>query len=120
MLIGELSKQTQLSLHTIRYYEKSGLIKGKRPTASNSNNYLDYDKDCVDRLLLIRDAKSVGFTLAEIKALVDVWFSNRISKSKKIDILNKKSLEIENKIKELNGIKKQIKDFIKVVEEDAC
>ena len=66
MLINKLSKQTGITAQTIRFYEKSGLIKGKRDVNVKSNNYLQYDEETVEKLQLIRDAKSVGFTIKEL------------------------------------------------------
>lgn len=53
-------------------------------------------------------AKAVGFTLAEIKEVVDAWYKKQISKKAKIQVLDKKLLQIEEKIKELKSVKKQI------------
>lgn len=50
----------------LRYYEKSGLFTGKKKNDIKSNSYTYYDDEVVDKLDLIRDAKSVGFTLSEI------------------------------------------------------
>lgn len=43
MLIHELSRKTGVSPHTIRFYEKYGLIRGKRKEEIKSNNYFHYD-----------------------------------------------------------------------------
>ena len=80
MLINELSKRTGISAHTIRFYEKSGLIKGKRDENVKSNNYFHYDEETVEKLDLIRDAKAIGFTISEIAQLIDAWYNNKISK----------------------------------------
>lgn len=50
----------------------------------------------------------VGFTLIEIKQVIDAWNGNKLSKSQKIEILDKKVHQIEIKIYELEDIKKQI------------
>ena len=42
MFINELSKISGISAHTIRYYEKYGLIKGMRDENVKSNNYFHY------------------------------------------------------------------------------
>ena len=68
MLINELSKKTGISTHTIRFYEKSGLIEGKQDESVKSNNYFHYDEVTVEKLEFISDAKSVGFTIKEIGA----------------------------------------------------
>lgn len=66
-LISQLSKETAIPIATIRFYEKCGLFKGKKIAETKSNNYAYYDEEVVDKLELIKDAKSVGFTLSEIK-----------------------------------------------------
>ncbi|MBI3232495.1 MAG: MerR family DNA-binding protein [Bacteroidetes bacterium] len=65
-------------------------------------------------------AKSIGFTLTEIKDLIDIWYDKKISKTKKIEILNAKAKSIKQKIKELKQVRKRITAFIKEVEEFDC
>lgn len=120
MLINELSKKTGLSSHTIRFYEKSGLIKGKRDEKVKSNKYFHYDNETVDKLELIRDAKSIGFTLSEIKHLIEAWYNKKFTITKKISILDEKLDSIDEKIKQLKEMKKLISAFKKDVEENDC
>ena len=120
MLINELSKRTGISSHTIRFYEKSGLIKGKRKESVRTNNYLHYDEACVEKLELIRDAKSVGFTINEIAQLIDAWYSKRLSVESKVGVLEEKILSIEHRIKQLKGMKKMLVQFRQDVVDDAC
>lgn len=119
-LINQLSKETGISIATIRFYEKSGLFAGKKKADIKSNNYTYYDDEVIDKLDLIRDAKSVGFTLSEIKELIDAWYSKRITKEKKLFILDNKLLQIEEKINELKSVKKQIAFLKSEVEKFDC
>lgn len=111
MLINELSKKTGISTHTIRFYEKSGLIKGKRDEQVKSNNYFHYDEEAVEKLELIRDAKSVGFTISEIGQLMDAWYNNKMTTAKKLAVLDEKMLSIEERMKQLKEMKKMIAQF---------
>ena len=120
MLINELSKRTGISTHTIRFYEKSQLIKGKRDENVKSNKYFHYDEETIEKLALIRDAKSIGFTLSEISQLMDAWYNNKLSIAEKIDVLDEKLLSIDEKIKQLKQMKKMIGQFKKEVGLDAC
>ncbi|MBI3139369.1 MAG: MerR family transcriptional regulator [Sphingobacteriales bacterium] len=115
-LINQLSKETGIPIATIRFYEKTGLFAGKKKADVKSNNYTYYDDEVVGKLDLIRDAKSIGFTLSEIKELIDAWYSKQISKEKKLAILDSKLSQIEEKIKELKSVKKQIAFFKSEVE----
>lgn len=67
MKIGELSALSGLSIDTIRFYEKQGLIPPPRRT---DTNYRMYDADSPRRLIFIRKARDLGFTLQEIGQLL--------------------------------------------------
>lgn len=112
MLISELAKRTGVSIHTIRFYERYGLVRGHRDDAVTSNNYFQYDEECVDRLELILDAKSAGFTLQEISEILDAWYKDTYTASEKRAILERKLQALDDRIKELRQMKKIIKDCI--------
>lgn len=120
MLINELSKKTGISTHTIRFYEKSGLIEGKRDELVRSNNYFHYDEVTVEKLEFISDAKSVGFTIKEIGQIMDAWYNRKYSKREKLQILNDKLMSLEQKMKEIREMKKQIMQFKEDVVNNRC
>lgn len=120
MLIKELSVRTGLSPHTIRYYEKCGLIRGKRKSDVKSNNYLHYDEETVEKVEIIRDAKAIGFTLAEISKVLDAWYNNKFSLEEKMAILDNKLYSIDEKIRQLKGMKRLIASFKQKIEKDDC
>jgi len=120
MLINELSKITGISTHTIRFYEKSGLIAGKRDERIKSNNYFHYDEVTVEKLEFISDAKSVGFTIREIGQIIDAWYNRKYTRKQKLEILNDKLTSLEQKMKEIRQMKKQIQQFKEDVLNDRC
>jgi DNA-binding transcriptional MerR regulator len=120
MLINELSKRTGITSHTIRFYEKSGLIKGKRDENVKSNKYLHYDEETVEKLELVRDAKSIGFTISEIAQLMDAWYNNKMTVNEKLIVLDEKLLAINDRIKQLKEMKKMISQFKKDIIADVC
>lgn len=120
MLINELSKKTGVSAHTIRFYEKSGLIEGKQDESVKSNNYLHYDDVTIEKLEFISDAKSVGFTIKEIGQIIDAWYNEKYSKKQKLEILDDKLISLDQKMKEINAMKKQLLQFKDDVENDRC
>ena len=120
MLINEIAKITGISAHTIRFYEKSGLIEGKRDESIKSNNYFHYDEETIEKLEFISDAKSVGFTIREIGQLIDAWYNNRFSKEEKLSILDEKLLSLEQKLTEIKEMNKQILQFKDDVVNDRC
>lgn len=104
MLIGELSKKTGLSKDTIRFYDKLGLISASDRRAG-TRFYKEYSPETVERLLMIVQGKGLGFTLNEIKQLLDEWNSGAISKRDQIKIIERKIEEIEAKTQQLDAIK---------------
>ena len=63
LTIGKLAHKANVSVETIRYYERRGLIK--RPLKPESG-YRQYENESLQRLLFIKKAKTLGFSLAEI------------------------------------------------------
>ena len=120
MLINELSIKTGVSAHTIRFYEKSGLIEGKQDESVKSNNYLHYDDVTIEKLEFISEAKSVGFTIKEIGQIIDAWYNEKYSKNQKLEILDDKLISLEQKMKEIKEMKKQIFQFKDDVLNNRC
>lgn len=62
MRIGDLAAQARITTDTIRFYEKHGLLTGRR----QANGYRDFPPETVNWLHYIRTAQTLGFSLAEI------------------------------------------------------
>lgn len=74
MTIGELAKQVGVNPQTLRFYERRGLLP--TPSRQGSGKYRDYDESALHRLRFISSAKSAGFTLENIKELLDAQFED--------------------------------------------
>ena len=120
MLINELSKRTGVSIHTLRYYENLGLIKGKTDENVKSNNYKQYDEIVAEKVNWIIEAKKVDLTLAEINTLLEDWFNNKLTSNEKIELVDKKIREIEIKINHLKNVKKFMIQAKNDVENGLC
>ena len=107
-LISQISKESDTPIGTIRFYEKMGLFSGVKQTGKTTNNYVYYTDDVIGKLSFIKDAKETGFTLAEIKEVIDAWYGNKMTKKEKIAVFDKKHQQINNKIKELKKVQRQI------------
>ncbi|TQK45160.1 DNA-binding transcriptional MerR regulator [Streptomyces sp. SLBN-118] len=68
MQIGEVAARTELSLRTIRHYEETGLVI---PSARSQGGFRLYTEADVARLMVIRRMKPLGFTLEEMRALLE-------------------------------------------------
>ncbi|ABD12139.1 putative transcriptional regulator [Frankia casuarinae] len=67
--IGEVAERVGLSLRAVRYYEEAGLLT---PAGRTPGGFRLYDDEAVDRLLVIKKMKSLGFTLEEMRSLLSV------------------------------------------------
>jgi DNA-binding transcriptional MerR regulator len=69
MQIGEVAERTELSLRTIRYYEEVGLVV---PSARSQGGFRLYTEPDIDRLLMIKRMKPLGFQLEEMRDLLAI------------------------------------------------
>jgi DNA-binding transcriptional MerR regulator len=116
MLINELSKKTGITIHTLRYYENLGLIQGVSDENVKTNNYKNYDENVIERLEIIAEAKEVGYTLTEIKKILDGWFGGTLNAEELQKLFSSKISEIEMKIRQLKQVKNRLEKMIKEVE----
>lgn len=105
--IGEASNITGLSPKTIRFYEEIKLIA---PAKRLENSYRSYSKEDLEILFLIKEAKSLGLSLKDIKDVVHLCISqgcksaNNFLKAKLPGYLK----EIEVKIEELQNLQQKL------------
>jgi Zn(II)-responsive transcriptional regulator len=69
MKIGQLAQRAGVGIDTVRYYEREGLLPRAQRLASGYRTYAEQD---VKRLRFVRRAKALGFTLPEIRELLDL------------------------------------------------
>ena len=107
MKIGQLSKLSGFSTDTIRWYEKIGLIhldkKDRYP-----NNYRNYGNEVLEQLLQIKQIKSFGFTLNEIKEMQLLQKHELLNCQSTKPILEHRLTDIENKIAELQIVRQKL------------
>lgn len=107
MKIGELARRTGLSVKTIRYYERRGLLEQSPRTVGG---YRLYGPEEVARLLFVRRAKLLGLTLEEIGELVGL--AVRCNEGEIVprleEVLAAKLEETERKIAELAAFRRNL------------
>lgn len=69
MRIGELAKQAEVSVPTIRFYEQEGLLPKPR---RSETNYRQYGPDAAKRLTFITQCRAMDISMAEIRQLLDL------------------------------------------------
>ncbi|HLV98078.1 MAG TPA: MerR family transcriptional regulator [Ktedonobacterales bacterium] len=96
MRIHELAEQTGLTIHTIRFYEKEGLLDS-RHVQREENNYRTYSDEVIERLKLIKKFQGLGCSLAELKDVLQAQDTHSRTEQQVIEWIRQKIEEIERK-----------------------
>jgi DNA-binding transcriptional MerR regulator len=69
LTIGRLSSLAEVDVATVRFYERSGLVQAQERTSSG---YRLYSRNSLARILLIRRAREMGYSLQQIKEILNL------------------------------------------------
>ena len=105
LTIGKLASAAGVNAQTIRYYERSGLFRAPKRTRSG---YRQFETDALPRLLFIRRAQGVGFSLAEIRELLALRVHDPRSCEAVSRRVDAKIVATEQKIGELQRLLKSL------------
>ena len=106
--IGKLARQTGLAVGTIRYYSDRGLLQ---PATRGDNGYRYYNQDAVRQVEFIKKAQALGFTLEEIKQILNVRDRGEKPCSLVQSLLNRKIEQIETQIKQMALFKAELEEY---------
>ncbi len=105
MTIGKLASAVGISVETIRFYQRQGLvIQPEKPL----NGFRQYYSDTVEQLKFIINAKELGFTLNEIRSLDDLSSGCKSFQ----ELANSKLESIKNEISNLQSMKNKIVSIV--------
>ncbi len=108
LTIGRVARDAGVGVETVRFYEREGLID---PPPRRASGYRVYDPDVVRRIRFIRHAKELGFTLREIKALLDLRVAPDGGCGDVLRLATTKIEEIEARIKKLERMKRVLSEL---------
>lgn len=110
MNIGEVAKASGINAKLIRHYESIGIIPKASRTESGYRVYSDTD---VNILSFVKHARSLGFSMKEIKKLVSLWRNKSRASSEVKALASSHIKEMEQKIAELQEMVKTLKHLSK-------
>jgi Cu(I)-responsive transcriptional regulator len=111
--IGHLAKMTGTKVETIRWYEKVGLIA---PPARTGGNYRAYAPDALARLSFIRRARDLGFSLDQVRALLDLA-EQRERSCGTVDVIASAHLaDVDRKLADLTALRRELSRLITTCE----
>ena len=107
--IGELAKAANVPTSTLRYYERTGLLK---PSARTPSNYRLYRDEDLKRLQFIRAAQATGFTLADVTKLL------RPAPCEKVQgLIGARLVQVGQRMKELRHLQRVLRDSLRTCHE---
>lgn len=109
MNIGELARATDTKAETIRYYERIGLLP---PPPRTAGNYRDYSVRHVNRLAFTRRARDLGFSIEQIRALLNLADQKQQS-CEAVDLIAREHLaEVKRKLADLAALRRELESLI--------
>ena len=103
--IGQVAQEAGVNVDTLRYYERLGLLKPARRTASG---YRIYDQASMERLRFIKRAQAFGFTLEEIGRLLSLRPESPRSCNRVFAMVDRKLEELGERIAEMKRFYQQL------------
>jgi MerR family copper efflux transcriptional regulator len=100
MAIGKIARRAGVSVDTVRYYEKNGLLA---PTARLASGYRRYDEAQLKRLRFIREAQKLGFSLRDVRELLGLSRQRDVTRVKRA--AEKKLADVEARIAALERVR---------------
>lgn len=105
--IGEVAKKTGLTTHTLRYYDKEGLLPKIKKSASGIRYFTEED---LLNILILECLKSTGLSLKQIKHYFDLCKMGTKTLNERLDIFYTQRAHLEQEIKNIRENLKRI-DF---------
>lgn len=109
MKIGEIAAATGVHFETIRYYEREGLVP---PPARTASNYRSYDEAHRKRLTFIRRARDLGFSLVQVRELLDLADDRDRPCAAVDELARKHRVQVREKIAELTALGRELDNMI--------
>ena len=105
LTIGALARDSGVNLETIRFYERSGLLPAPKRSAAGYRHYQQMD---VRRLRFIRRGRELGFSLEEIRSLLELA-AHPESPCESADQMVREHLDaIETRIRDLQNMRAEL------------
>jgi Cd(II)/Pb(II)-responsive transcriptional regulator len=108
MKIGELAKQTNCTVQSIRHYDKEGLICA---SARSEGNFRLYDRSTIERLMFIKHCRSLDLSIIEIRKLLQLSDSPDERCDDINRIIDNHVTEVEQRINDLQTLRKQLQSL---------
>jgi MerR family transcriptional regulator, copper efflux regulator len=104
--IGEVARRSGVGIEALRFYERGGLIDSPARTYSG---YRVYGEEVLERLSFIKRAQALGFSLDEIKRIVDDARKGESPCDEVREIVQRRMTELDERLRELHRYRRELK-----------
>lgn len=108
--IGQAAERARVSPKMVRHYESLGLLPQVRRTDSGYRLYGDRE---VHMLRFIKRARDLGFSMAEISELLELWQNKRRPSQRVKEVASIHLEELDQRIAELSGMKRTLEELVR-------
>jgi len=107
--IGEVSKRSGVGVEALRFYEKSGLLDKPSRTFSG---YRVYGEEVLERLAFIKRAQALGFSLEEIRRVLDDARRGESPCDEVREIVRRRMAELDERLRELQRYRRELQSTL--------
>lgn len=98
--IGQIAKKTNLSIHTLRYYEKEGIVPFVK---RNDNGLRAYEDEHIEWIKFLCCLRETGMSIAQLKEFADLSLEGYGTIDQRIHMLNEQRNKIESQVDTLKS-----------------
>lgn len=112
MLISEFARATGLSVDTVRFYVRRGLIIPQLSDKGGRNPYQVFTDEHISVAKIIRVAQSLGMSLKEISSMIEERRKGRFTREKSLKMLKTNLERLDAKAAEMDAMRSYLRDKI--------
>lgn len=107
--VSEVAARTGVGPDTLRFYEKEGLLS---EPARSPSGYREYDESVIERMDLIRGAKTAGLRLADIRQILEIKDKGQCPCGHTRTVVDQRLKEISSEMTRLRELKKRLEQLL--------
>lgn len=105
LTVGELAQRAAVSPHTVRYYDRLGMLPAARRSPAG---YRLYEPTAIDRLRFIRGAQTFGLRLREVSELLEVMDQGQCPSGHTEQLVRQRLADIDTEVRRLRNLKAEL------------
>jgi DNA-binding transcriptional MerR regulator len=109
LLIGDVARQTGVSVDTVRHYERKGLLQ---EVSRDGSGYRRYPSEAIDRIRVVRRALGIGFSLDELARIFRRRAAGKPPCREVYDLATRKVAELDEQIAAMTAVRAALSETL--------